>query len=118
MSWRAGASTALPVCYKAAFPIMRGGCRRRASRARTADAGAPRPEYLESREPVHRLDRHRSVGARLRGGALGGARARTSRLRTGSGVHLGAQARDPYAVADARGTRFAVAAGRAQLAAQ
>ena len=32
--------------------------------ARQADSGAPRPEYLERREPVHRLDRRRPVGAR------------------------------------------------------
>ena len=40
-----------------------------------ADPGTPRPEHLERREPVHRLDGRGPIGARTARGGAGGARA-------------------------------------------
>src|SRR5581483_2914835 len=83
-----------------------------------ARAPAPRRIGLEPREPLHRLDRRRSVA----GGAAGGARRRAAapigRPSLRSRLHLGAQARDPHAVDRARGARPHVDPGREELAAE
>ena len=79
----------------------------------TARPAAPRREHLEQGEPVHRLDRRRSVrdrAAKRRARPAGCCKRRRLRLRPR--VHVGAQARDPDAVDRARRARPAVDSGR------